>query len=181
MSEWIENQVSEFESLRGCTISNWNAVEMALLTKEHAPHVFELPNVPFIQATPVAFDVDAKNKVRTHCAIDNYQNDDVFGLHFKRAIEPLDPTKSFGIFRWRPLTELPTGIVDDVTVRLEQGDIQEVELVVNNCALLFLSGEVEDTWNEELVFRRFDESVLIFQNVADVDRIDWKPPRRPLA
>lgn len=116
-----------------------------------------------------------------------YQDMTCFGLLLQAGHEPPDRVTD-GIFRWRQLPELPTGLVESALVRVEDqweshplpaatDVLAELALVVGGRELLLLAGEAYETREGSLRWCRFDESVLAFTAPANADAIRWAPPR----
>jgi hypothetical protein len=82
-----------------------------------------------------------------------------------------------GGYRLRSLTELSTGRVQEVSVRLDDGLIAEVSLLVGDRELLLVAGEAEEQPSGQLVWHRLDESVLVFTDPDEVERVRWVPVR----
>lgn len=157
----------EFTALRGRTVRTWTGVEMAFFED---PPRFTDPRAPFLQLLCLDAVLDGET-----LAVVPYQDDDVWGL----LIEPArDRGGSEGIFRQRSFPELPTGRIDDVTVRLDEGVLAEVSLHIGARPLLLIAGEAYDAWGD-LYFCRLDSSVLAFTDPAVVDTIPWRGPARP--
>lgn len=166
-ADWLNERVREFTALRGRTVRTWTGVEMAFFED---PPRFEDPRAPFLQL--LSLDATLDGEVRS---IVTYQDDDVWGLW----TQPLGPGGSDGIYRERHLPELPTGRIDDVTVRLEHDVPAEVLLSIGSRPLLLLAGEAYEDWGDNLYFCRLDESVLAFTDPAAADTIPWRGDPRP--
>jgi hypothetical protein len=76
------------------------------------------------------------------------------------------------------LDELPTGRITAIGVRVESSWVQEVLLTLaDGRRLLLVAGETEETWAGPLIWRRSDESILVFLEPDDVATVPWNPPR----
>jgi hypothetical protein len=76
------------------------------------------------------------------------------------------------------LAGLPTGRVTEVKERVESNWVQEVLLTfADDRRLLLVAGQTEETWSGPLIWRRSDESVLVFLDPDDVVKVPWDPPR----
>jgi hypothetical protein len=160
--DWLAARVREFAALRGRTVRTWTGVEMAFFED---PPRFEDPRAPFLQLLSLDATLDGET-----LAIVPYQDDDVWGL----LTEPARGRGGAeGIYRERSLSELPTGDIDDVTVRVEDGVLAEVSLCIGARPLLLLAGEAYEDRGDNLVFHRRDSSVLAFTDPTLVDTIPW--------
>jgi hypothetical protein len=160
--DWLTERVREFTALRGRTVRTWTGVEMAFFED---PPRFADPRAPFLQL--VSLDATLDGEV---VSVMTYQDDDVWGLW----TQPPGPGGGDGIYRERHLPELPTGPIDDVTVRLEHGVLAEVSLRIGTRPLVLLADEAYEDWGDNLYFCRPDESVLAFTDPAAVDTIPWR-------
>ncbi len=161
-ADWLTERVREFTALRGRTVRTWTGVEMAFFDD---PPRFADPRAPFLQL--LSLDATLDGEV---LSVVTYQDDDQWGLW----TQPLGAGGSDGIYRERHLPELPTGRIDDVTVRLECGVLAEVLLHVGSRPLLLLAGEVYEDGDDNLHFCRFDESVLAFTDPASAATVPWR-------
>ncbi|GGU31286.1 hypothetical protein [Lentzea flava] len=182
MKDWLTDRAREFASLRGTHVESWVGVEWAL--REDVPGTgpqFHDPSVPFLQL----WGLQAVLADGQGVSVGTYQHDTDFGLW-------IDPWADFrgklqderlwtGSTRWRALTELPTGHVDEVTVVVDEGVLAEVLLRIAGRPLLLMAGEASETEEGGLTFLRLDESVLAFTDPAAADLIPWNPPRQRLA
>jgi hypothetical protein len=160
--EWLSEREREFTALRGRTVRTWTGVEMAFFED---PPRFDDPRAPFLQLSSLHATLDGEV-----LSVVTYQDDDAWGLW----TQPLGPGGSDGIFRERHLPELPTGRIDDVTVRRERGVLAEVSLRIGARPLLLLAGEAYEDWGDNLYFCRLDESVLAFTDPTLADTIPWR-------
>ena len=152
----------EFTALRGRTVRTWTGVEMAFFED---PPRFEDPRAPFLQL--LSLDATLDGEV---LSVVTYQDDDAWGLW----TQPPGHGGGEGIYRERHLPELPTGRIDDVTVRLERGVLAEVSLRIAARPLLLLAGEAHEDRDGDLYFCRLDESVLAFTDPAVAATIAWR-------
>jgi hypothetical protein len=166
-TDWLNERVREFTALRGRTVHTWTGVEMAFFED---PPRFEDPRAPFLQL--VTLDATLDGEV---FSIVTYQDDDRWGLW----TQPPGRGGGNGIYRERHLPELPTGRIDDVTVRLEHDVLAEVLFRIGSRPLLLLAGEAYEDWGGNLYFCRLDESVLAFTDPAAADTIPWRGEPRP--
>lgn len=110
--------------------------------------------------------------------IGTYQDDHGFGLHIKPgSIRTTDHWD--GIYRYRALTELPTGLVQDVSVHLDvdTGILAEAKVRIADHDLHLMAGEAEKTRSGALIWRTLDESVLVFTDASRVEEVTWAPSR----
>lgn len=180
---WLAERSREFASLRGRRVESWVGVEMALREDVvgGGPQ-FDDPEVPCLQLWGLQASLDDGSALSVH----TYQDDACFGLWTDQEYvhdKLQDRGLWDGIYRWRPLTELPTGEVERVAVFVDDVDgvLAEVHLRVGGQPLLLVAGELEETWEGGLIFRRLDESVLVFTDPAAVERVPWTSSRRGLA
>lgn len=170
--EWKRRIAMRLGELEGEVIERWSGIEMALRDDglDGDPQ-FSDPVVPFLQLSPLDIE-HSGGRLR----VMTYQGDDGFGLWCTPAVEELRVRS--GIFRTVHELALPRGRVAQVDVTVEDGIIVEVMLHLDVHQVLLLAGEVEEGWEGELHFVRFDESVLVFRDAIDADGIEWRPPRR---
>jgi hypothetical protein len=107
--------------------------------------------------------------------IETYQDDDSFGLRVAVSTHSHDQEWA-GIYRKTELS-LPIGRSDEVTVRLEGGTLAEVTLSIDRMAILLIAAEIYELNNGSLEWHRFDESVLLFPEPTEADKIEWIPTR----
>jgi hypothetical protein len=105
-----------------------------------------------------------------------WQDDDEFALCTERRAVDFSSGWS-GIFREAELVDLPCELVSRVDVRLnDRPNVSELLLAFEHGAqILLVAGESEEQADGRLRFRRNDESVLLFRNPADAERLDWLP------
>ncbi|GAA1293852.1 hypothetical protein Psi02_42480 [Planotetraspora silvatica] len=171
MTAWLSDQVNGFEGLAGCVVESWRGVEMAV--REHAADgpQFSDPDVPCLQLVQLEATLDGADR-RT---IDAYQNDAYFGLHLAASTDR-HAQQWAGIYRESELS-LPIGRINAATVRFEEGVLAEVTLSIGPVTVLLMAAEVDELDSGSLAWHRFDESVLVFPDPADADKIDWTPSR----
>ena len=181
--DWLAERSREFASLRGRRVESWVGVEMALRedVAGGGPQ-FDDPEVPCLQLWGLQASLDDGNALSVH----TYQDDTCFGLWTDQEYvhdKLQDRGLWNGIYRWRPLTELPTGQVDQVAVFVDEVDsvVAEVHLQIGGRPLLLIAGELDEMWGGGLVFHRLDESVLVFTDPAAVDHVPWTSSRGGLA
>ena len=167
-ADWLNERVREFTALRGRTVHAWSGVEMAFFED---PPRFTDPRAPFLQL----YGLRATLADET-IGVCTYQDDDCWGLWLR---PPIGTGGWDGIFRDRPLPELPVGVITDVTVRVDRDVVAEVVLRLGSRPLLLLAGEVNEDRGDNLYFCRLDESVLAFTDPAAADTIPWRGEPRP--
>lgn len=182
---WRADRAREFAELRGRHVASWIGVEFAL--REDVPGIgpqFHDPQVPCLQLSGLQAMLD-DGGLFTVGTYEHYVRDAVCGLwrhqEFDGRIQ--DPSRwadPGGGTRWRVLSELPAGPVDEVTVYGDEGVLAEVLLVIGGRPLLLMAGELYETWTDDLEFHRLDESVLVFTDPAAAELISWSTPRRGL-
>ena len=168
---WLAHQQRSFESLAGNVVSGWRGVEMALREITGTEPQFSDPSCPFLQLLWLEVTI-GRADYRT---IDTYQDDTYFGLRLATERQRSDHQWD-GIYRQLPL-DLPTGLVRDVKVHLEQGTLAEVLISFEERTLLLVAGEAYESPEGHLDLHRFDESVLVFENPNDAQMLPWIPPR----
>ncbi|WP_447008250.1 hypothetical protein ACRAKI_17950 [Saccharothrix isguenensis] len=176
---WVAETSRDFTSLRGRRVESWVGVEMALRESVAggAPQ-FDDPEVPCLQLLGLQASLD-------HCGVltvSVHQDHDVFGLWPRSHPEVRfqDEGQWNGIYRWRALTELPTGHVEYVAAFVDKGVLAEVGLRIDGRPLLLVAGELEETSEGGLLFHRLDESVLVFTDTAAAARVPWTTSRHGL-
>ena len=121
---------------------------------------FSDPSVSFFQFLSL-YVRDAENG---YLGFGTYQNDCNWGLCLE-AIPPGAPLSDLfeGIFRTRHVAEIPCGVVNSVSVRLdESGDLERVELRIGSFTVELIAGEVYESKDGSLTVQLGgDESVLV--------------------
>ena len=174
----------EFAALRGRRIESWVGVEWALREDVAGSGAqFHDPEVPCLQlwGLQAVFDDGALFSVCT------YDHETLCGLWRNRDAEFEAKLRNSRMWdepghgtRWRTLSELPAGEVEQVTCFADEGVLAEVLLEVGGRPLLLMAGELYETWRDELEFHRLEESVLAFTDPAAAGRISWTTPRQGL-
>lgn len=112
-------------------------------------------------------------------SITTYQDDAFYGLRsFPEA--RFDERTWEGIYRWRALTELPVGEVEEVAVFVDEGLLAEVDLRIGGHPLLLVAGELDGTPEDELLLHRLNDSVLAFTDLGAAENAPWTSSRRDL-
>ncbi|HEX5116973.1 MAG TPA: hypothetical protein VFW65_17415 [Pseudonocardiaceae bacterium] len=171
---WVAERSREFESLRGRRVESWVGVEMALredVTGHGAQFVD--PEVPCLQLIRLHATLEDGSTM----GVTTYQDDAEFGLRACPGAQVLDADRWAGIYRWRPLTELPVGQVDEVTVFVDDCVLAEVGLRIGARPLLLIAAELAETPTGRLSFRRLDESILAFTDPASANQVPWATAR----
>lgn len=176
---WVAERAGEFVSLRGRHIASWTGVEMAL--RDNAPGgapQFDDPQVPCLQLLGLQASLQDGGVL----SVTTYHDDDCFGLRSCLEAKLGDDNAPWeGIYRRRPLAELPAGAVGEVSVFADEGVIAEVRLEIGTRPLLLIAGELDETPAGALLFHRLDESVLVFTDPAATEAVPWTTSRRDLA
>jgi hypothetical protein len=168
---WLSLQQASFEALAGQTVTHWEGVEMALRESTPTGPQFADVAMPFLQLVRL----DLKVGAHPGCTIDTYQDDSEFGLQLTPP-QPLEPRDWDGIYRHRAL-DLPFGTIGSVDVRVEEGTLAEVTLRFSDAEMLLIAGEASEEWDGTLSLHRYDESVLVFTDLAAARALTWIPPR----
>lgn len=176
IDRWLAARVAEFAALRGRSVQSWSGVEMALRDDAPGGPQFTDPDVPCLQLLQLRFRLDDGS--RWSC--DTYQDDDGWGLMLARSQASAGPNAPEGIYRFRHLVELPTGVIRDVRVFLDGPTLAEVALRIGHSDLLLIAGELNEEWSGRLSWGRLDESVLAFTDPRQADQITWSTPRTEL-
>ncbi|MFE9749207.1 hypothetical protein ACFYOT_30220 [Saccharothrix saharensis] len=175
--DWVAEQSRGFASLLGRRVESWVGVEMALRENGTGggPR-FSDPEVPCLQL----FGLQASLEDDGALSVTTYQDGTEFGL--SACLEARFPADGEwdGIYRWRPLTELPLGRVGQVTVFSDEGVLAEVCLWIGARPLLLIAGELDETLDGGLLFHRLDESVLAFTDSGAAEQVPWTTSRRGL-
>jgi hypothetical protein len=170
--EWAARLSREFAALRGRRVESWVGVEMALRESgaDGLPQ-FEDPTIPFLQLWGLQALLAGGGALR----VGNDQDDDRWGLWPRPGADIRFEAEAVwdGIYRRRPLTELPTGRVEQVTTLVDDGLLTEVGLRINGRPLLLIAGEVREMPRGGLRFHRLDDSVLVFTDPAAAARVRW--------
>jgi hypothetical protein len=176
-NRWIQECIHNLHALQGRTIEQVIIWEMALLDAGHdGKPVFDHPACPFLQAWVLYLRLPPDDAVK----ILTYQNDDWFGLYAapvstEAELVP-DESDADSIFRKRELLTFPQGEITAVSIHQNEAeDISEVTLVIGQHTVLLKAGEVDERWDGSIYVRRDDESVLIFLDPRDVERITFHP------
>ena len=147
-------------ALNGCIVLHWHGIEMALreVGEDGLPD-WRDSSVPLLQLDRL----DLTLADGTTASIVIYQNDDRWGLFRENALPPssLCTDKPDCIFRSRLLPEIPSGQIRDVSVSLNEGDIEEVILDVEGVKVRLLSGEVYEQNAGSLRVVTLDSSILV--------------------
>lgn len=171
MTAWLSDQRTEFESLAGRIVAGWRGVEMALRESTPTGPQFSDPGAPCLQLAQLEVTLDTTD----HRTIDTYQDDTTFGLRVAASVARRD-RKWDGIYRQREL-DLPVGRIDAVTTSLDEGTLAEVTLSIGQMTLLLIAAEIYESNDGSLEWHRFDESVMVFAEPTEADKIEWLPPR----
>ncbi|GAA4555462.1 hypothetical protein [Planotetraspora kaengkrachanensis] len=171
---WLTEQTAEFETLAGRAVERWRGVEMAIREGTSDGPEFSDPDVSCLQLLRLQVTLAGGD----HRTIDTYQNDDCFGLRVAGSAHP-HAQEWTGIYRESELS-LPVGRIDAVTVRHERGMLAEVTLSIGRATILVIAAEIYELDNGSLEWHRFDESVMVFPDPAEADKIEWTPPRSSL-
>ena len=158
---WVRRQIAGFQRLSGCVIEEWMGLEMALRSNEStADHVFQDPSIRFLQITQLFAGIAGCPRT-----MGTYQNDMSWGLCIEECrntawSEHLEAATD-GYFRSRKLTELPLGLVGDVSTTLDDNELIEVCLTVAGLRVRLSAGEVYERTDGGYTVKRPDESILI--------------------
>jgi hypothetical protein len=168
---WWADQADEWRRLRGGHVVAWRGVEMALRENVGGQPQFTDPTVPCLQLLQLDMQLSAGSLRR----IGTSPDDDLWGLMVHGGGEGGFAFPFDGIYRERVLEELPTGVVDDVAVVLDEEErvIAEVVLRVGGSRLLLVAGELYEGLEGQLTFAHLDESVLAFVDPRQADAIAW--------
>jgi hypothetical protein len=171
VTEWVAKQISAFGQFAERRVASFEGIEMAIIEDEGAgvPR-FHDERVPCLQFAVlyVRFDDGMIAEVGT------YQDDDEFRLSVEWLEAPPRASAWEGIFRFRAVPELPAGLVHSVTTSTnDRGNLSYVSLFIAQREIRLVAGEIEESRDGSLLFRRDDESVLVFANAADVTAVPW--------
>ena len=160
VTKWVEEQVASFYALSRSRVTQWHGTEMALRdANENGLPDFRDLSIPFLQLLELNLTFVDGSTAR----ITTYQNNDRFGLCCKngplasRDLE-LGP---HSIYRSRLFDELPKGQIQDVSVSLNTGDIEEVKLILETNEVRLCAGEVYENNDSSMHIVTMDESVLV--------------------
>ncbi len=161
MIPWIEYQIDALRALRGCTVSQWLGIEVALRKTgpDGQPQWYD-PSVPALQLDRL----DLLLSDGSVMSIVTYQNDVQCGLCRRDALPPLEQSSpiSGSIFRLRTLNELPHGKIASVDVLVDEiGDIAEVRFGLDDHEVLLRPGEVYEGPDGLLRIAAMDEGILV--------------------
>ncbi|GIE76593.1 hypothetical protein Aph02nite_25430 [Actinoplanes philippinensis] len=170
---WPAALAAAFSALRGRSIEAWQGVEMSVRGGDEG--VPEYATEPCLQLFLLEM-VCASGPAVT---IGTCQDDLGFGLRAEPGTIRAGDDWGRG-FRRRTLTELPTGLVQDVEVYRDGDVLAEVRIRFAERELLLMAGESDEGWAGELTWRRLDESVLVFTDPGEAERVSWMPSRGPL-
>ena len=157
---WVEQQLSAFHDLVGCSVIRWAATEWPM--REQGPNglpAYQDPAVPYLQVNSVYFALEHVG----HRQIATCMNTDTWGLCLDVLYGwPDEDPDSSTYTRTRQLWELPVGTIQSTTQRLDaDGNIAEVCIVVAGNRITFLSAEVYEDSDGSLRIGPADESILI--------------------
>ena len=173
--DWLQDQTAAFSALRGEIIDSWQGLEMAVRGGDERNPEYNGVGVPCLQLLAL----DALNATGAEVNITTYQNDSSFGLSAKAGTISEGDDWSRG-YRRRLLTELPTGFIQEVSVYLDDDVLAEVSIRLADRELLLVAGESEERRSGGLEWHRLDESVLVFTDPGEAERVRWIPSRGPL-
>jgi hypothetical protein len=175
MTTWLSDRTTEFEKLAGRAVVGWRGVEMALRENTTTGPQFSDPNVPCLQLARLDLTLDATDRQ----TIDTYQDEVGFGLRLTASAPSSGSEEWDGIYREREI-DLPAGRINAVTVRLDEGTVAEVAVSIGDVTLLLIAAELYELNDGSLEWHRLDESVAVFTEPSEADKIKWLPPRPPL-
>jgi len=169
VTDWTQQQVDSLNSLRGCVVLRWVAVETAAreVGVRGKPQWYD-DSVPFLQLDRL----DLLLSGGTVVSLATYQSDDMWGIHRCDGLAPLElkPSEPTSIFRTRILNELPVGEINSVGVLMYESRILAgVSLGVQGSNVLLRTGEVYEEADGSLRIVEMDESILV--------TVDGKMPR----
>lgn len=163
---WLAHQRNVLEALVGVTVTSWDGVEMALRDDSGDGPQFTDPQVRFLQLAWLRLRSGPKEQT-----IGVYQDDDCFGLCIEATGSP-SPHDCYGIMRWRAL-DLPLGRIEGVKINLDEGTLARITLTIDGRDLLLVAGEVHETLDGRLEVHRLDESVLVFRDPVEAEKVHW--------
>ena len=170
--KWIEEQIASFHSLSGKCVTQWHGIEMALReADENGLPVFRDSSIPFLQL----LELNLTFVDNSTASITTYQNDDRFGLCYEggslTSRNLWDEPNS--IYRLSLFDTLPTGQIQDVSVSLNEGDIEEVKLKIEKQEIRLCAGEVYEEFDGSLRIVIMDESILVQVDGKHPDLINY--------
>lgn len=179
-NQWIDNCIHNLMELKGRSIEKVFIVEMAFIEEgQDGKPVFEHPKCPFLQAYRLylCFPSDEFVLIYVH-QTDNWSlNSEPADNHHDSFVEKLESLYVHSIFRKREIIDFPKGQIISVTITQTEGaDISEIKLVVGNQAVLLKSGEVYENNDGSLSVTATDESILVFLDPNDVNKVDFNKP-----
>ncbi len=74
--------------------------------------------------------------------------------------------------RWRAL-DLPVGRIYGVKIDFDEGTLARITLTIDGRDLLLVAGEVCETLDGRLEVHRLDESVLVFRDPVEAEKVQW--------
>jgi hypothetical protein len=163
MKDWIGQQASLLRALQGCNIRQWIGIEMAV-------REVGLDGLPqWYDDSIQALQLDRLDLVLSNDQVPSivtYQNDTHWGL-WRRDNQPpseLPSSALDSLYRERILSELPLGVVVSVEVFFDEngdGDISEVQLIINGHTVSLKAAEVYEQVDGSLKIIFDDESILV--------------------
>ncbi|WP_433789051.1 hypothetical protein [Actinoplanes sp. CA-252034] len=175
ISDWLHDQTATFLAMRDQTVASWHGVEMAVRGGDEGTPEYNGPDVPCLQLLAL----DAVRPDGTAVNITTYQNDLSFGM-WANAGAVCDRDDRGRGYRRRALTELPTGRIVEVEVYLDDDVLAEVRIQIADNELLLVAGESYEDWSGGLEWHRLDESVLVFTDPGEAEKMRWVPSRGAL-
>lgn len=157
-AQWLEQQVNHLRALRGRTVLQWAAVEIAVRSPDEDSNTLPQWYDESIQALQVD-RLDLVLSTAPVATITTYQNNDVFGIYRVDGMPPsqLPTGQPDSIFRYRDLNELPVGEITDVDVIVNDDDIGTVRLRIQGHEILLRAAEVMEEWGGSLRIVEMDE------------------------
>ncbi|GAB2582900.1 hypothetical protein [Microlunatus antarcticus] len=166
IDDWLARQRNLLEALVGVTVTSWDGVEMAIREDSGDGPQFTDPQVRFLQLAWLRLRSGPDEQT-----IGVYQGDGWFGLCVEAAGRP-SPQDCYGIMRWRAL-DLPVGRIDGVKIDFDEGTLARITLTIDGRDLLLVAGEVCETLDGRLEVHRLDESVLVFRDPVEAEKVHW--------
>jgi hypothetical protein len=124
-----------FDRLRGSSIVSWIGVEMAFREVGVKPAQFKDAAVPLRQFSRLEMVLRDGRRHR----VSTYQNDTAFGLLVQEIADADDDLRRHAwdaIYRTQEPSDLPTGLIDQLTPVMEDGELEEVLLSIEAEPLL---------------------------------------------